>query len=162
MEETMYQTTRQTGIATDTWASDSSPNRTAMLQVFLVVLSADEGYADRRAASLIGEQMEEGGGQRHKSADFAARDEALLERRKETTGLGKFMALERPRQQMMIMDGNRTNLHGIVLDNSKLVMLVSGIKAKNTTRRTSTWHRDMKVQRAREARMPYRGSRSNP
>lgn len=106
--------------------------------------------------------MEEGGGQRYKSADFAVRDEALLERRKETTGLGKFMALERPRQQMMIMDGNRTNLHGIVLDNSKLVMLVSGIKANNTTRRTSTWHRDMKVQRAREARMPYRGSRSNP
>lgn len=36
-EETMYQTTRQTGIATDAWAEDSPPNRTAMLQVVLVV-----------------------------------------------------------------------------------------------------------------------------
>lgn len=79
------------------------------------------------------------------------------------------MASDRPRQQQMMMDGNRTNLHGKVFDIPKFVMLEPGIRAKSTTRRTSTWNRDMEVQRMIEALVPYyvhggrmRGSRSNP
>lgn len=63
MADTIYHTTRQTGIATDAWANDSPPKRTAMLQAFLVVLSPDEGYADRKAGIANSKADGERGGQ---------------------------------------------------------------------------------------------------